>query len=201
MYDSTFLIVNILSLLCVSIGMSYLSLFDKKLSTSTAIVNVPLSITIQYITRIMHMVHALLCFGLFHGHILLCFGLFHGHILLCFGLFHGHALFCFVVVVLVSWLLHCLWDSLAPVPVKQPWRKKVINSLWPSDTINSLWPNDAIWWHSSGSTLAQVMACCLMAPSHYQNQCWLDISKVWWHIFEVNFMSEASAFKLLKLAR
>ena len=156
MYDSTFLIVNILSLLCVSIGMSYLSLFDKKLSTSTAIVNVPLSTTIQYITRIMHMVHVslcfglfhghillcfglfhghillcfglfhghiLLCFGLFHGHILLCFGLFHGHILLCFGLFHGHALFCFVVVCLVSWLLHCPWDSLAPVPVKQPWRK------------------------------------------------------------------------------
>ena len=25
----------------------------------------------------------------------------------------------------------------------------------------------------SRSTLAQVMACCLMAPSHYLNQCWL----------------------------
>ena len=24
-----------------------------------------------------------------------------------------------------------------------------------------------------GSTLAQVMACCLTAPSHYLNQCWL----------------------------
>ena len=29
-----------------------------------------------------------------------------------------------------------------------------------------------------GSTLAQVMACCLMAPSHYLNQCWLTISEV-----------------------
>ena len=27
-----------------------------------------------------------------------------------------------------------------------------------------------------GSTLAQVMACCLMAPSHYLNRCWLIIS-------------------------
>ena len=43
---------------------------------------------------------------------------------------------------------------------------------------NSLWPSDAIWWHISGSTLVQVMACCLKAPSHYLNQCWLYFSKV-----------------------
>ena len=46
---------------------------------------------------------------------------------------------------------------------------------------NSLWPSDAIRRHRSGSTLAQVMACCLTAPSHYLNQCWLVISKVLWH--------------------
>ena len=40
-------------------------------------------------------------------------------------------------------------------------------------TINSLWPNDAIWWQRSGSTLAQAMACCPMAPSHYLNHSWL----------------------------
>ena len=44
--------------------------------------------------------------------------------------------------------------------------------------INSLWPSDAIWRQRSGSTLAQVMACCLTAPSHYLNQCWLIISEV-----------------------
>ena len=33
-----------------------------------------------------------------------------------------------------------------------------------------LWVNSlVIWWHRSGSTLAQVMACCLIAPSHYLN--------------------------------
>ena len=31
----------------------------------------------------------------------------------------------------------------------------------------------AIWWHGSGPTLAQIMACCLTAPGHYLNQCWL----------------------------
>ena len=30
-----------------------------------------------------------------------------------------------------------------------------------------LWPCDTVWWHRSGSVLAQVMACHLMAPSHY----------------------------------
>ena len=39
--------------------------------------------------------------------------------------------------------------------------------------VNSLWPSDAIWRERSGSTLAQVMACCLTAPRHYLNQCWI----------------------------
>ena len=47
--------------------------------------------------------------------------------------------------------------------------------------LNSFGPSDAIWRRRSGSTLAQVMACCLMAPSHYLKQCWLTISKVQWH--------------------
>ena len=59
--------------------------------------------------------------------------------------------------------------------------------------INSLWPSDAIWRQRSGSTLAQVMACCLTAPSHYLNQCLLIISKVWWHSSEGNFTEDISA--------
>ena len=42
--------------------------------------------------------------------------------------------------------------------------------------LNSLWPGDAIWRHRSGSTLAQVMACCLMAPGHYWTN--VDLSSV-----------------------
>ena len=41
---------------------------------------------------------------------------------------------------------------------------------------NSLWPSDAICWHKSGSILAQVMAWCPMAQSHYLNQSWLVIN-------------------------
>ena len=40
-------------------------------------------------------------------------------------------------------------------------------------TVNSLWPSDTIWRQISGSTLAQVMDCCLTTTSHYLNQCWL----------------------------
>ena len=45
----------------------------------------------------------------------------------------------------------------------------------------------ALCCHRSGSTLAQVMACCLMVPSHYLNQCWIIISGVLWHPPRGNF--------------
>ena len=68
------------------------------------------------------------------------------------------------------------------------------------DTVNSLGPSDAIWRHRSGSTLAQVMACCLTAPSHYLNQCWLIISKVLWHSFDGNFIKRYLSHHSLNLA-
>ena len=52
---------------------------------------------------------------------------------------------------------------------------------------NSLRPSDAIWRQWSWTTLAQVMACCLTAPSHYLNQCWLIIRGVLWHSSENSF--------------
>ena len=59
--------------------------------------------------------------------------------------------------------------------------------------INSLWPTDTIWRLRTGSILAQVMACCLTAPIHYLNQCWLIISKVQWHSPVSNFTRDTSA--------
>ena len=52
--------------------------------------------------------------------------------------------------------------------------------LWRPQSFNSLWPSDAIWRQGSRSTLVQVMASCLTAPSQYLNQCWLIITKVPW---------------------
>ena len=52
---------------------------------------------------------------------------------------------------------------------------------------NSLWPSDDTWHQRSGSTLVRVMACCLTAPSHYLNQCWLIISGVLGHSHEGKF--------------
>ena len=53
--------------------------------------------------------------------------------------------------------------------------------------LNSLRPSDAIWRQWFWTTLAQVMACCLTAPSHYLNQCWLIIRGVLWHTSESSF--------------
>ena len=44
--------------------------------------------------------------------------------------------------------------------------------------LNSLWLSDTIWCRRSWSTLAQVMACCLMAPSRYLIHCCLIICEV-----------------------
>ena len=46
---------------------------------------------------------------------------------------------------------------------------------------------DSTWRHKSRSNLAQVMACCLMAPSHNLNHRWIIIKGVLWHSSESNF--------------
>ena len=56
---------------------------------------------------------------------------------------------------------------------------------------NSLVPSDAIWRHRTWSILIHVMAWCLMAPSHYLNQCWLLISEVLWYSPQGNFKTTA----------
>ena len=47
---------------------------------------------------------------------------------------------------------------------------------------------DATWQHRPGSTLAQIMACCLTSPSHYLNQRWLFVKGFVWHSAESNFI-------------
>ena len=65
--------------------------------------------------------------------------------------------------------------------------------------ISSLWPCDAVWRHRCGSTFAQVMACCLVASSHYLNWCGLRISEVLWHSPKINFRGRSSRYQLMKL--
>ena len=43
------------------------------------------------------------------------------------------------------------------------------------------------------STLAQVMAWCLTAPSHYLNQCWLIVSTDQWCLSKGNFTRDTPA--------
>ena len=80
-------------------------------------------------------------------------------------------------------------NGLAPSHYMYQWRSSLLMRLihicaTPSQRVNPLWPSEAIRRQGTESTLAQVMACCLMAPSHYLNQCWLIINKVLWHSSE-----------------
>ena len=57
---------------------------------------------------------------------------------------------------------------------------------------NSLWASDAIRWHRTGSTLAQVIPCCLTTPCHHLSQCWLIINKVHFHSSSGNFTRDTT---------
>ena len=63
-----------------------------------------------------------------------------------------------------------------PMMVSLPTHICVTRPQWVN--LNALGPIDAIWQHKSESTLAQVMVCCLTAPNHYLNQCWLIITNL-----------------------
>ena len=43
------------------------------------------------------------------------------------------------------------------------------------------------------ATMTQVMACCLLAPSHYLSQCWLYLRNVLWDSPDSNFTVSAQA--------
>ena len=55
---------------------------------------------------------------------------------------------------------------------------------WEPHTGIWFWPSDAIWYHSTGSTWGQVMAWCMMAPSHYLIPCWLIINMILRKVFQ-----------------
>ena len=65
-----------------------------------------------------------------------------------------------------------------------------------SGDINSVRPVDTVWHYLNWSTRVQIMACCLTAPSHYLNQCWLMISKVPWHNYNLKIQSSKTRLKI-----
>ena len=90
--------------------------------------------------------------------------------------------------------------SFARTPVYYPTLVDMINPTEMEWSLNSFWPNDVIWWHTSESTLAQVMVCCLMALGHFLNQCWLPNNEMLWSSFQGNFYNELTNWGWDKMA-
>ena len=67
--------------------------------------------------------------------------------------------------------------------------------------VNPLWLSDTIWQHRFASTLARIKACCLTAPSHYLNQCWLIIKGALWHSPGSNLTIRAHELNLQHMFR
>ena len=87
------------------------------------------------------------------------------------------------------------WNKLAAINGLHPWRWH-----WYVYTFNPLQPSDVIWWHSwfninSGNGLLPV------APSHYLNQCWLIISKIWFLISRTRDTSVINYRKTSNISR
>ena len=57
------------------------------------------------------------------------------------------------------------------------------------------WSRCALWRQTTWPTLAQVMACCLRAPSYLLNQCWVIIN----HSHEGNFTANAEDVSLISV--
>ena len=77
-------------------------------------------------------------------------------------------------------------------------KQEVIMFNWFINAYFKFMSSDAIWWNRYGLMFDQVMACCLTAPSHYLNQCWLIISEAHWHSAEGNFRGKYWKYQLMK---
>ena len=86
--------------------------------------------------------------------------------------------------------------------VTTPWVSQITNFLTIDQNTFNTCPSEQ-WRHISGSTLAEVMACYLMAPSHYLNQCWLMITVAFTseqfiaHEHNLNMCTEVTLIELL----
>ena len=75
-----------------------------------------------------------------------------------------------------------------------PHKKPVTRIMFPFDDVimikillNYYWAHCSLitlFYDISGSTIDQVMGCCLTTPSYYLNQFWLIISEVLWYLPE-----------------
>ena len=71
-----------------------------------------------------------------------------------------------------------MWSTIEIHTINQNHKRRIIpfqqHYMW----LNPLWPSDTIWLHISGSTLTQVLACCLTTWTHCMNQCRYLIKRV-----------------------
>ena len=82
------------------------------------------------------------------------------------------------------WCPNVIWDHPQSIRSCELWLAIFILTRLVHRTCTSLWHSDAIWCHRTGSTLFQVMSCCLTAPNHYHEANWLFIIEGKWYPYE-----------------
>ena len=78
-------------------------------------------------------------------------------------------MFSLICVLINGWVNNCETGDLSRYrthyDVTAMYIKVMVHKTSPQIEWTNLWPSDAMWWHRSGTTLAQVMANCLTTPS------------------------------------
>ena len=88
-----------------------------------------------------------------------------------------------------KYYLHQCWDIIK-LTTSFPYSCSIVTALWTLTNCGLVTPY-AIWWHRSWPSWAQVLACCLMVPSHYLNQCWCTIKGGLWFLPASNYTRSA----------
>ena len=75
------------------------------------------------------------------------------------------------------------WRRWGDKPLSEPMMVSLLTHICVTrpQWVKSVCFSDTTWHRTSWSTLAQVMARCLMVPIHNLNQCWIIINGVLWH--------------------
>ena len=94
-------------------------------------------------------------------------------------------------------LLSLLLKGVSSHGVYTKWSPSV-RLYWHSIAMLTHWRLGTIWPRRTWSASVQVMAWCLMTPSHDLNQCWLIISGILWNSHRTNFTASTQDTSFIK---
>ena len=122
---------------------------------------------------------------------------FKWQLVACLGPYHCLNQWCLIVIWTLGIKLLCNCNRISDCFIEKNAFHHAVKMLaissWPQ------WSCGTIWCHKFLSTLAQVMACCLVILKHYVNPCWFIISRVLCHSPKLELMALEMLVKIIDM--